>query len=32
MEKNKAYPALEKIGWGWYNTKVFLNCGAVSFP
>ena len=30
MEKNKAYAALEKIGWGPYNKQVFIQCGLVN--
>lgn len=29
MEKNQAYKALETIGWGRYNSKVYLICGMV---
>lgn len=31
MEKNKAYQALEQIGWGSYNVKVLFQCGLVIF-
>ena len=31
MENNQAYFALEKIGWGNYNRKIFLQCGFVLF-
>ena len=29
MEKNKAYLALENIGFGNYNKRIFLQCGFV---
>jgi hypothetical protein len=29
METNIAFTALEEIGWGMYNKKVFLQCGFV---
>ena len=29
MEKNKAYLALETIGWGPYNLKIFFISGMV---
>ena len=29
MESNKAYAALDKIGWGAYNKAVFIQCGLV---
>lgn len=28
---NPVEKALEDIGWGWYQTKLFLNCFAVKF-
>lgn len=31
MERNKAYLALEKIGWGSYNKQIFYQCGFVIF-
>ena len=27
MEKNKAYMALEQIGWGKYNLIIFIQTG-----
>lgn len=31
MESNEAYAALEKIGWGAYNKRMFIQCGLVIF-
>ena len=31
MEKNRAYDALEQIGWGKYNVIVLIQAGFVTF-
>ena len=31
MEENKSGEHLEKIGWGKYNLRVFVQCGFVNF-
>ena len=31
MERNKAYMALEKIGWGRYSWIIFIQAGLVLF-
>ena len=30
MEKNRAYTALEQIGWGKYNLIIFIQSGFVN--